>query len=184
MCKDLIDTIVIQQLINGDEESFSIVYRQYAEKVYRLAYRFLKDARQSEEIVQETFINLWLSRLKLNIEGDLWLYVFVIAKRNSINALRKVIRSEELLARFYLNIAAAGNTSEEEVYAYDLEKFTNTVIDNLPRQQQLVFKLSRTDGLSHQQIAEQLQISPNTVKNHLVGALKTLRIQLKYAGIL
>lgn len=183
MYKVLIDKYVVQKLKAGDEESFSQVYSRYAVKVYWLAYRFLKDPGQSEEIVQETFLNLWLSRHKLDIEGNLWLYIFVIAKRNSINALKKIIRSEELSAKLYLNIAVE-NTSEEEVYAYDLVNFTNTVISNLPRQQQLIFNLSRTEGLSHQQIAEQLHISPNTVKNHLVVALKTLRVQLKYAGIL
>jgi len=48
----------------------------------------------------------------------------------------------------------------------------------------LVFKLSRVEGLSHKEIAEQLNISPNTVKNHMVEALKTLKSHLKYADYL
>ena len=49
--------------MTGDEPAFAAVYKRYAEKVYRLAFWFLKDQAQSEEIVQGTFIKLWHSRV-------------------------------------------------------------------------------------------------------------------------
>lgn len=184
MFKNLIERNDILQLIAGNEEIFSLVYGQYSGQVYRLAFRFLKDAGQSEEIVQETFISLWLSRHRLDPAGDLWLYVYVIARRKSINALRQIIQSAELAARLREKIDYIQHSDEEEILAADLENFANTVIGNLPRQQQLIFKLSRTEGLSHQEIADQLHLSPNTVRNHIVEALKTLRIELRYSDII
>lgn len=184
MSNKLVDGNAIQQLIAGDESAFTAVYDLYSEKVYRLAFRFLKDKEQSEEIVQEAFINLWLSREKLNADGNMWLYLYVISKRLSLNALRQVGKSSSLVENLLHQISELQNTTEEEVLAHDLEHYAEKVIEKLPRQQQLVFKLSRIEGLSHKEIAEQLQISPNTVKNHMVEALKTLKTHLKYSDFL
>jgi len=179
-----VDRNAIQQLIAGDESVFTIVYELYSEKVYRLAFRFLKDEKHAEEIVQETFINLWLSREKLNADGNMWLYLYVISKRLSLNALRQIGKSSILVEKLLHEISELQNTTEEEVIAHDLEHYAEKIVDKLPRQQQLVYKLSRVEGLSHKEIAEQLQISPNPVKNHMVEALKTLKTHLKYSDFL
>ncbi len=173
------DFISIENLRKGDQQTFEQVYNHYSSQVYRLAFRFLKDKAQSEEIVQETFIKLWLNRHKLDVSGNLWLYLYVIAKRLSLNELRKISQSEELSAQLLLNITEAHNRTEEEVLAADMEKFTESVLNKLPNQQQTIFRLSRVEGLTHQQIAEKLGISPNTVKNHMVEALKNIKNQLK-----
>ena len=184
MNSNLVDSDCIRRLANGDENAFTAVYELYSEKVYRLAFRFLKDKEQSEEIVQEAFINLWLSREKLNVDGNMWLYLYVISKRLSLNALRQVGKSSILVERLLHQISELQNTTEEEILAHDLEHYAEKLIEKLPRQQQLIFKLSRIEGLSHKEIAEQLQISPNTVKNHMVEALKTLKTHLKYSDFL
>lgn len=181
MIRKFVDEHAIQQLIAGDHATFTAVYEWYGQKVYRLAFRFLKDREQSEEIVQETFINLWLSREKLDLSGDLWLYLYVIAKRLSLNALRQIGKSSVLLEKLLYRISDLHNSTEESIIAQDLEHYTQELISRLPAQQQLVFRLSRIEGLSHKEIAEQLDISPNTVKNHMVEALKTLKKHLKYA---
>jgi len=181
---NLVDSDCIRRLANGDENAFTAVYELYSEKVYRLAFRFLKDKEQSEEIVQEAFINLWLSREKLSADGNMWLYLYVISKRLSLNALRQVGKSSILVERLLHQISELQNTTEEEILAHDLEHYAEKLIEKLPRQQQLIFKLSRIEGLSHKEIAEQLQISPNTVKNHMVEALKTLKTHLKYSDFL
>lgn len=178
-----IDVNDIQELIAGNETAFKMVYDLYSEKVYRLAFRFLKDKEQSEEIVQETFINLWLSRDKLDMNGNLWLYLFVIAKRLSLNTLRQICKSASLSEALILNVLEIQNTTEEQVIVRDLVRYTDTLIDKLPKQQKIVYKLSRIEGLSYKEIAEQQNISPNTVRNHMVEALKTLRAYLKYAHI-
>ena len=174
----------IQQLIAGDEPAFDAIYEIYGAKVYRLAFRFLKDREQSEEVVQECFINLWTSRQKLNPEGNIWLYLYVIAKRLSLNALRQICQSRELSGKLVNHTTTVHNSTEEDVLAHDLEHFAENIISKLPRQQQLIFRLSRIEHLSHKEIADQLQISPNTVKNHMVEALKTLKSHLQYADLI
>ncbi|WP_164849839.1 RNA polymerase sigma factor [Mucilaginibacter limnophilus] len=184
MANQLSETERIAGLIAGDENAFTLLYQEYSAKVYRLAYKFLKSKEQSEEIVQEAFINLWLSRQKLETTGNLWLYLYVITKRLSLNALRQVYKSADLTGKLLQSIKIDHNSTEEDILAHDLEQYTDKLIEKLPKQQQLIFKLSRIEGLSHKEIAEQLNISQNTVKNHMVEALKTLKQNLKYSDLL
>jgi RNA polymerase sigma-70 factor (family 1) len=179
-----INSSYVQQLIAGDEAAFDFIYEAYCSKVYRLAFRFLKDAEQSQEIVQECFINLWMSREKLNPEGNIWLYIYVIAKRLSLNALRQICQSRDLTEKLIYHITTVHNDTEEDILVHDLEHFAEQIISKLPKQQQLIFRLSREEHLTYKEIADQLHISPNTVKNHMVEALKTLKSQLQYSDLI
>jgi RNA polymerase sigma-70 factor (family 1) len=179
-----INSSYIQQLIAGDEAAFDFIYQAYSTKVYRLAFRFLKDNEQSQEIVQECFINLWTSREKLNPEGNIWLYLYVIAKRLSLNAVRQICQSRVLTESLIDRISTVGNNTEEDILVHDLEHYAEQIINKLPKQQQLIFRLSRVEHLTHKEIADQLHISPNTVKNHMVEALKTLKSHLQYSDLI
>src|SRR5690606_8018460 len=114
--------------------------------------------------------------------GNMWLYLYVIAKRLCLNKLREIRRSTALLDELVHNIEQARNRTEEELFAADMEEYTQRIISSLPRQQQIIYKLSRTERLSHKEIAKQLGLSPNTVKNHMVQALKTLKLSLEQSG--
>jgi RNA polymerase sigma-70 factor (family 1) len=155
----------------------------YGRKIYALSFRFLKNQQQSEEIVQETFINLWVNREKIDVQGNIYLYLYVIAKRLCLNELRKINQSAELFLGLIGRISELHNATEEEIMANDMEQFVAKLLQKLPSQQQLIFKMSRDEGLSHREIAEKLQISPNTVKNHMVEALRTLKSKLNYSHL-
>jgi len=172
----------IRQLIGGDETAFRRIYDVHSERVYQLAFRFLKNSVWSEEIVQEVFLKLWLHREGLDQEGNTWLYLYVITKRLCLNQLREVRRSARLFEELMTHIEAANNQMEETLFAADIDRQTQHLIAMLPQQQRLIFRLSRMEGLSHKEIAEQLGLSPNTVKNHMVQALKTLKTALHQSG--
>ncbi|NHA02362.1 sigma-70 family RNA polymerase sigma factor [Mucilaginibacter sp. HC2] len=174
----------IKRLIAGDETAFRLAYGVYSEKIYKLAYRFLKDPDLSAEIVQETFITFWINRDKLDPDVDLWPYLHVITKRLSINSLKQIYKSTDNLKLLIQRTILEHNYTDEHVAADDLKIFTQKIIDQLPRQQQLVFKLSRNEGLSYKEIADRLQISQHTVRNHMIQALKTLKTHLKSADLI
>lgn len=179
----LVDASTIRCLIAGEETAFRAVYEAYSEQVYRLAFRFLKDNEWSEESVQDVFLKLWLNREGLDEDGNIWVYLYVMTKRLCLNKLREIRKSSLLFERLMQHMdVPASNRTEAQLETEELERRAQHLIATLPKQQQLIFKLSREEGLSHNEIAQRLGLSPNTVKNHMVQALKTLRNSLQQSG--
>jgi len=164
-----------QRLFEGDEAAFREVFNRFHKKVYQFSFSFLKNKEQSEEIVQDTFLNFWLYRKKLNIEYPIAPLLFTIARRTLIDTWRKTVASNSFKKQIIHSLQSSSNDTEEEVLARDLECFAKEALQQLNEHQQQIFKLSRYEGLSYEEIAERLHISTHTVKYHLVGALKIMR---------
>ncbi len=177
-----VDSSTIRHLMASNEAAFRMIYDIHSGRVYQLAFRFLKDASWSEEIVQDVFMKLWLNREGLDDQGNLWLYLYVITKRLCLNKLREIRKSPVLFEQLINGMEVADRPPEEQLMAVELEQQAQRLIACLPKQQQLIYKLSREEGLSHHEIAEKLGLSPNTVKNHMVQALKTLKNSLHQSG--
>lgn len=159
----------------GSENTFREIYQYFGPKVYRFAFSFLKEKQQSEEIVQETLIVLWENRQSFDESKALEPYLFTIAKRLVLDQLRKTLSTKSLRERLLVAMSEQHNETEEQIIFSDMLVFAEKAINELPKQQQVVFKLSRIEGLSYDEIAERLNLSRNTVKNHLVVAAKRLR---------
>lgn len=170
-----LSTKQINDFREGNEIAFKEIYVLFSPKVYAFAYSFLKDQLQSEEIVQETFLSFWENRAKFDADKVLEPYLFTIAKRQILDQLRKVISTKKLRENLLTSIITQHNDTENQVIFADMLSFANKAINELPKQQQLVFRLSRMEGLSYDEIADRLGLSKNTVKNHLIVAAKKLK---------
>ena len=179
--KQICDFELISRIKEGDESAFRIVFDLYSSKLYAFSYRFLKEKEPCQEVVQEVFLNLWINRAKLDTQYPIAPYLYTITRRLTLNVLRHVATSQSAMDKMWLNVKKVSNETEEEVFLEDLSRFTEQVLSKMPKQQQLIFRMSRHQELSYDEIAEELNISRNTVKNHLVAALKTLRTQLNKA---
>ncbi|RQO74619.1 RNA polymerase sigma-70 factor [Pedobacter sp. KBW06] len=174
---------LIEGLRNSEEPVFAVVFEKYKSKLYSFVWRFLKDSVLCEEIVQETLIILWTNRLNLDVSYPLGPYLYTIARRLTLNALRNAATAGQAREKLWLNLNEAHNETEEAILLADLQELTEQAVAKLSSQQQLIFKLSRYEGLSHEEIAEKLQLSKHTVNNHLVEALKNLRKHFKHSGV-
>jgi RNA polymerase sigma-70 factor (family 1) len=172
------ETDLASRIQLGDEGAYRIAFNTYSSKLYNYSFSFLKNREQAEEVVQEVFLDLWLNREKLDAECTLAPLLYVMARRRTLNALRSIARSHSAMEKHWSELRQFSNETEESVFSVDLEGFTEKVLQTLPRQQQLVFRMSRQEGLSYGEIAENLNISRNTVRNHLVSALRTIRYQV------
>lgn len=168
----------LKQLMDGDQSVFKRIYDHYADRIFKYALAFVKDDAWAEEILQDTFLKLWHSRSQLDPTGDIWLYLYVLCKRFCLSRLRAIKRSKALQERFLLSVEYEQLYPFDTLEASDLESFISRVIALLPARQQEIFQLSREEGLTHKEIAERLGISVNTVKNHMVSALKAIRLEL------
>ncbi|GAA4777854.1 sigma-70 family RNA polymerase sigma factor [Olivibacter ginsenosidimutans] len=167
---------LIVALQSGDKQAFKSLYEHLHPAVYRFIYAILKDQNHSEEILQETFITLWANRHKLDAQQALYPYLYIVARRLTIDAFRKASTENKFKERLQYAVSDTSNHTEEQLLLRDLRQCIDEGMKHLPLQQRLVFQLNRLDGLSYDEIAKKLQISRNTVRNHLVSALKTMKV--------
>jgi len=181
--KEQHEAALIRGLRNSEESAFAAVFKIYKSKLYSFAWRFLKNREMSEEIVQETLLTVWSNRVNLNPDYPLGPYLYTIARRLTLNTLRNAATATAAREKLWINLTEAHNETEETVLLADLNMFIEKAIVKLTTQQRLIFKMSRYEGKSHEEIASLLNISKNTVNNHLVEGLKTLRKHMKRSGI-
>lgn len=159
----------------GDVKAFSLIFYHYKDKLYSYALRLTGEEELAEEMVQDVFLKIWLNREELKKIDSFDAYLYTVIRNKSYNAIKRRVHEAVILKELSRNMTELQNSTEETVIVNNYQKLLQQVINQLPPQQKLIYDLSRIHGLKHQEIAEQLQISKNTVKVHLVKALHTIR---------
>lgn len=168
----------IDNLANGDHKAFHQVFKVAYPKVYAFAIGFIKDKNQADDITQNVFINLWTHRETLPHIQNLDSYLYKVTKNMVLNfiASQKAFTIDITAAR---DIKTNETTALEQLEAQDLQLLTDMIVENMPPQRQAVYRLSRIQGLSNDEIAEKLGLQKKTVENHLNLALGDIRKMLK-----
>lgn len=157
----------------SDLAEFKSLYTRLFPQLCQKAYAYTRDADAAKDIVQEVFVRYWTTRPQITSSSDGYLYKAVINQcLNYIDAGKR--RTAATLGYMHITPASTENT-EQTVHARELETQIDRIIQSLPVTCRHVFLLSRHEGMNHQQIAEHLSISTNTVDNHIKRALKTFR---------
>lgn len=167
------DVELFSKIAAGDESAFGQLFHRYTPRLLPFIKKLTRNDLMAAELVQETFMRLWLQREKLNEIENPSAWIYRIASNVSINYLRSLASRKKLLS----GIAPVEETNGPEILleTKELSRAIQLAIEQLPGQRQKVYRLSREEGLSHQQIADKLDISVNTVKNQIVASLKFIR---------
>ena len=168
---------LLKQVAEGEESAFRKLFDLYKERFYAVALKMTRSDEVAEDIVQDVFMNIWSKREGLVDVVNPSSYFFTAVYRRVYHHYRKIALEKKLLqvvppAKEWVN------TTEEMVLAHEKKNLISEAIAKLPPQQQLAFKLNKQERLSREDVAHQLHISPNTVKNHLADAIKFIRIFL------
>ncbi|AKD05225.1 sigma-70 family RNA polymerase sigma factor [Pontibacter korlensis] len=161
------------------------IYSQYWRELYVAAFRRLRSEEEVEDILQDIFLSLVQKPEVLDKEGSVKAYLHQALKYKIIDFYRKdqlrhSFALEELQATKH-----AGTTSDELLLAEELELCVQEEVSRMPEKMQQVYLLSRKESMSIEQIAEQLGISNQTVKNQISSALRRLRTRLSdYTSLL
>jgi RNA polymerase sigma-70 factor (family 1) len=165
------------------KDDFNKMFNNYKGRIYAYILAITKSEYVAEEITQEIFIKLWVARENLGEIKNLDGYVFKIARNLSLNYLRKVAYNEKMSAELIRIAAKDSDSAETKLNLFDYNKLINQAVDGLSPQRRLVFKLSKEEELSYDEIAVQLKLSKNTVKNHHLTAVGIVRSFLIKNGI-
>jgi len=166
------DGPLLRSIAAGDQQAFRSLVNNHWRRVYGNTLALIKSPEKAQEITQDIFLKVWLMRERLTEVQSFREYIYVVGRNQVLSELRKKLMATS---------AAPEDILEETLVPDKQMQFKETYglimlgISQLTPQQQLIFKMSRLDGLSHVDIAQRLGLSKNTVKGHIVLALNFLR---------
>jgi RNA polymerase sigma-70 factor (ECF subfamily) len=169
----------LTSLANGDRAAFGWLYRNYCRKVYDYAMLMTNNEHLSEDIVQDVFCKIWQHREKLKVVGDFNAYLYMLYKNHVLDVLRGNQRETRVRQTYFQDTVTRGMLPDEIISHKEMEQAVMRAVKLLPKQQQLVYKLSREQGWKREVIAKELKVSPLTVKGHIQKALGKLREDLR-----
>lgn len=170
-----------------ENAAFSKIYRVYFPKLVRFSREYVVSTEDAENIVQDIFMYLWEHRDMLESLTNPNAFLFTLTKNRCIDFYRHKVRTESkkesldaLSEReLKLKMEALQQFDENMFTVDDIDALLNKAIAHLPEKCRQVFILSRMEGMKYEEIATQLNISVNTVQNHIVTALRKLKVELK-----
>lgn len=174
------------RIAEDDTKAFTHLFDQYWLQVFAHVRTYIKDAAQAEDITQDIFFSIWLNRSKLATVADFEPWLHVVTRNRTISGLRKLLREpDNELAVIIPDMPALSGDSPVMMLDYkQSQELLQKAIDQLPPRRRQVFRMSRQEGLTHQEIAEQLQISKATVNEHITEALSFLKSKMAgYPGL-
>nr|WP_315173992.1 RNA polymerase sigma-70 factor [uncultured Flavobacterium sp.] len=168
------DKKLLYELSQGSELAFTELYNTYKNNIYATALKITKSKDLSEEVVQDVFLKIWQNHKKLADIENIENYLFIISRNHIFDMLKKIARENNVTAVVeYKNTFT--NDTDTAIKDNQYNTILNQIIEQLPPQQQKIYKMAKWEGLSHQKIGEELGISPETVKKHMAQALKFVR---------
>lgn len=169
------DSRLLVALQADDPTAFETIYNHMASKLLHYINSRIQNREQSEEIVQEIFVSLWVRRQEIDIHNSIEAYLYAAAKYQLLNYIRSESVRNKYAEHFALFTSMQSENTEELINLTDLKTAIEEHVSQLPPKCQQVFRLSRFTGKSIQEIADEMSISTRTVENYITQALKHLR---------
>jgi RNA polymerase sigma-70 factor (ECF subfamily) len=160
------------------EKDFERVYNLLWSKLYCVAYNYFRDKAIAQEIVQDVFVHLWTKRESLQEIHDIESYLFRSVKNKIYDQFDKIASQEKLRERMAHEVVEETEETKEAIEYADTLELINEEIERLPDKTKTIFRLSRFDQYTNDEIAGRLHLSGKAVEYHITRALKQLRLRL------
>lgn len=168
---------LLRQIAVGSEDAFRTVFYEYRGKLYNYILKVADSEEAAEDAVHDVFLKIWEHREKLPQIQHFAAYLFRMARNHAINGFRRMAKEALFLAELR-NENVAALQAADPIIQKEIRTYIQDAVAKLSPQQRKVFILSRQDGLKHEEIAQQLDISINTVRVHMSEALRSLRQEI------
>lgn len=177
------DEQLLTRITSGDESAFALLFERYRDRLYQYILRHTKSPEISEEIVIDIFMKLWTGRAlasKIQIPSA---FFHKVAYHRAIDFLRVVTRQTRL-QQLYIDrmIPQEEKAPDDLLIDEEAKQLLLEAVNQLPPQRKLIYRMSREEGLSHEEIARVLNLSKSTINNTIVSASQAILQHIrKYA---
>lgn len=165
----------MERLGQGDHKSFDALFMLYHPRVKNFLKGFIKDEEEACDMAQDIFFKVWTNRESISKVGSLKAYLYRMARNMVYDYYEHSLVKESYQQKLQSSPSVYTDLIEEDLYAKELSILIDIAIEQMPEQRRRIFKMSRKEGLSNEEIAQKLQINKRTVENHVTQALADLR---------
>lgn len=159
----------------NEQETFKRLFDIYKIPLHDYTYNITKSHEAAEDITQEIFIRLWKKRAELHQIENIDYYIYRMARNESMDFFNKAALDSRLSNELKKRMTISVNNVSAQIDTKETMDIVQKGVSSLSPQRRLVYQLSRNHGLKLEEIAQELNLSVNTVKNHLIKALQQLR---------
>lgn len=172
------DTVLLQLITTGNEKAYNQLFERYRNRIYSYLVKVTKSKENAEELTLDIFLKIWTARSVLTEIDHFEAFLFRVVHNKAVDYLRMAQRSKLLQQELWKDMQTLQTIepmADAPLLKKDTEAKINSIIAKLSPQRQEVFRLSREHFLTYDQIAERMNISRLTVRNHLSAALHFIR---------
>lgn len=182
-----LDSVIDKKLVEswrmGNEKAFDKLFQRYFSKLYHYALKFVTDRSAAEEIVMDVMFSVWQKKQQVNTDLSLSAYLFKSVRNRLIDYSRKQTIKTLSLDETCLEPVSYFSASSR-LKVNELQTLYRSGLEKLPPQKKRIFSMSREEGNSYREIADKLDLSKNTVENHMVVAIRMMKNHMKAAAFI
>lgn len=166
---------VLQRLRNGDEQAFEAIYNWYYQQLTGHLLRLLKSTELAKEVLQDTFMALWVHRERIDENKSIKAYLFKIATNHAYNIFKRAAHDEKVRAYLYPAIETSYEHIETHLLAKENEQRFHEIVQRMPAKQRTVYTLCKLHGKSYEEASRELNMSIGTIHTHIKRANQFLK---------
>ncbi|MNK55040.1 ECF RNA polymerase sigma factor SigW [compost metagenome] len=160
-------------------KAFNLVFDAYWNALYKQAYKKVHCTELAQDLVQDVFVSLWDKIELLDAEGSVLAYLFAILRNKILKLYEKDSVRLKYAVSVTANVAPSDVHSQNTILEKELKAIIDAEVERMPVRMKEIYLLKREDDLSIKQIAQDLSLSEQTVKNQLQMAYQRLRARVK-----
>ncbi len=166
---------ILADLRDGDYKAFDRIYLRCFEPMQAFFRVLLRNDADAEEMCQDLFAKIWESRAKIDPRRNFRSYLYAMAKSAALNHL-----AHKNVVNKYIDFRLRGepdveHSPDQQLMSSEMSLILQISLERMPQQRRRVFEMSRMEGMTNDEIAGALGITPTTVRAHLHNATKELR---------
>jgi len=148
----------------GDENAFKALFLQWYQLLAGYLFRITESKELTEDVVQETFLKVWMARESLSGVHHFKSYLLTVSRNHAFDVMKRRLKEQTLHRAWQRETTVAADGEDTDMYRASL---IDAAIDSLPPRRKEVYLLSRHERLTYHEIADRLGISRESVKTHL-----------------